>query len=66
MVFIRPVYPGSSAHIPAGPPHLTRSCVLEGQEEGLKQSGGKSDAFGGLVLQHPLQEAQEAAVLGSL
>lgn len=65
-VLIRPVYPGSSAQVTAVPPDLTCSCVMEGQEEGVEQSGGESDAFGGFVLQHPLQEVQKPPVLGSL
>lgn len=63
MVPIRPGYPGSSAHVTAAPPDLTRSCVMRGQEEGVMQRRGQSDAFGRLVLQHPLQEVEEGAVL---
>lgn len=56
-------YSGSSAHITAVPPDLTPSWMMEGQEEGVTQSRGKSDAFWGLVLQQPLQEIKKLVVL---
>lgn len=63
MVLVRPVHPKSSAHITAVPPDSTGSCLMEGQEERVMHSGGKSDAFGRFVLQHPHQEVEELAVL---
>lgn len=66
MVLIRAAYPGSPAQITAVPPDLPRSCVMEGQEERVVQSGGRSHAFGRVVLQHPLQEVEKLAVLSCL
>lgn len=38
----------------------------EGQEEGMGQGTGKRDAFGGLVLQHFLQQIKKQMVLCSV
>lgn len=57
-----PVYPGSSAHIPAVPPHLTPPWMDEGQEKRVAQNRRRRDAIRGLVLQHPLQEVEKLVV----
>ncbi|TNN80986.1 hypothetical protein EYF80_008642 [Liparis tanakae] len=53
----------SSAHVTAVPPHFTPSWLMEKQEEGMTQGGGKRDACRGLVAQHPVQEVKQLVVL---